>query len=72
MEDPPTDADRPLPPYYRRIKTSSATAVLGAAMIAVGEILEPTKAQVEIEHGADDRDDDSLDLDFGSLPSLDD
>ena len=63
--------DRPLPPYYRRIKGSSATAVLGAAMIAVGEILEPDKTTVEIEQTNDDRHDpEGLDLSFGDLPTL--
>ncbi len=64
--------DHPLPPYYRRIKHSSATAVLGAAMIAVGEILEPDKTTVEIEQtdGAG-HEPDQLTLRFGSLPALD-
>lgn len=66
------DEDRPLPPYYRRIKGSGATAVLGAAMIAVGEILEPDKTTVEIEQTDSDRQDpDALDLSFGALPTLD-
>ena len=75
---PGTDPDRPLPPYYRRIKegrnrSGSATVALGAAMIAVGEILEPDKTTVEIEQTSDDRHDgdDDFTLDFGDLPSLD-
>ena len=66
------DLDRPLPPYVRRIKGSGATAVLGAAMIAVGEILEPDKTSVEIEQTDGERHDpDQFDLNFGDLPSLD-
>jgi len=46
--------------------------VLGAAMLAVGEIVEPTKTDVSIEQAADSPEDDPLkDLDFGSLPPLD-
>ena len=65
------DVDRPLPFMYRRIKGSSASFALGAAMIAVGEILEPSKTSVDIELPADDeRGDDGFDLRFGSLPDL--
>ncbi len=68
----PVADDRPLPPYYRRIKGSGATAVLSAAMIAVGEILEPDKTTVEIAQTNDDRHDpDGFDLSFGDLPNLD-
>jgi len=68
--EPVTD-DRPLPPYYRRIKGSSATVVLGAAMIAVGEILEPDKTTVELEQTNDDlHDPEGLDLSVGDLPTL--
>lgn len=66
------DVDRPLPFTYRRIKGSSASFALGAAMIAVGEILEPSKTSVDIELPADDeRGDDGFDLRFGSLPDID-
>ncbi|MEM9200463.1 MAG: hypothetical protein AAGC53_02335 [Actinomycetota bacterium] len=64
--------DTPLPAATRITKSSSgAVTVLGAAMIAVGEILEPEKASVEMEQPADDLDDDSgLDLSFGDLPPI--
>ena len=62
--------DRPLPAYYRRIKGSSMTFALGAAMIAVGEILEPDKTTVEIEHPSDDPLRDDFGLSFGELPDL--
>ena len=45
--------------------------VIGAAMLAVGEIIEPHKAEVTIEQQADvDSDDPLAGLDFGSLPPL--
>jgi hypothetical protein len=70
------DPDRPLPPYYRRIKdgrsrSGTMTVALGAAMIAVGEILEPEKTTVEIEQTPDDPLGDDFDISFGDLPALD-
>ena len=66
-----TEPEQQLPAYYRRIKGSSATISLGAAMIAVGEILEPSKTTVEVEQVADDpHDPEDLDLSFGGLPEL--
>ena len=45
--------------------------ILGAAMLAVGEIIEPEKTSVEITEVADDHvPDKGLDLDFGDLPPL--
>ena len=64
--------DRPLPAYYRRMKEGSVTVALGAAMTAVGEILEPEKTSVEIEQVNDASSaDDGLRLHFGDLPELD-
>jgi len=79
MESPPPDQaphdpalpDQPLPSYYRRIKGSGATTVLSAAMIAVGEILEPEKTTVELQQTNSDPLDDDFDLSFGDLPELD-
>ena len=49
----------------------SGAVVLGAAMIAVGEILEPEKTTVEIVQMNDDHEPDlPFDLDFGDLPPL--
>lgn len=72
-------ADRPLASYYRwikdgRLKSGSATVALGAAMVAVGEILEPEKASVEIEQTVSDPLSPDLiggvEIDFGGLPEL--
>ena len=40
-------------------------------MLAVGEILEPEKTNVEIAEPSDDRGDDRLNFNFGHLPDLD-
>ena len=65
------EPEQQLPAYYRRIKGSSATISLGSAMIAVGEILEPSKTAVEVEQVADDpHDPEDLNLSFGGLPEL--
>ena len=50
----------------------SGAVILGAAMLAVGEIIEPEKTAVEIAEVADDfLPDKGLDLNFGDLPPLD-
>lgn len=66
--------DGPLPAATRITKSSSTSVtMLSAAMIAVGEILEPEKANVEMEQPADSMDDDAgLDLSFGDLPPIED
>lgn len=74
--DPP-DADRPPSqwvldappsPSYRSLGGS----VLAAAMLAVGEILEPEKTEVIIEQASDDPFGDAdLRLSFDGLPPLD-
>lgn len=65
--------DGPLPAATRIVKgRGGGVTVLSAAMLAVGEILEPEKANVEIEQQADDTGDDlGLDLSFGDLPPID-
>lgn len=65
--------DGPLPAATRITKSKGGgVTVLSAAMLAVGEILEPEKANVEIEQQADDTGDDlGLDLSFGDLPPID-
>jgi len=50
----------------------AGSVILGAAMIAVGEILEPDKTSVEITEVSDDHEPDPpLGLNFGDLPPLD-
>ncbi len=69
--EPTAERDLALPSYYRRIKGGgAATVALGAAMVAVGEILEPEKTTVEIEQTNDDPLDGDIDLSFGQLPDL--
>ena len=51
----------------------SGAVILGAAMIAVGEIIEPDKTNVEIAEVSDEHEPDpeqELKLDFGDLPPL--
>lgn len=77
MLDPPDEAERaddhldePARPP-KKVK-GGATTVLGAAMLAVGDILEPEKTTVEIVQTNDDPIDDlPFDIDFGNLPPLD-
>jgi len=76
VEEQEPGIDRPLSGYYRRIKagrqrSGSMTVALGAAMIAVGEILEPDKTAVEIEQTSNDPLPDGFDLTFDGLPELD-
>lgn len=81
MLDPPDEAehddaeiDDATAPEPRKPKPagSGATTVLGAAMLAVGDILEPEKTTVEIVQTNDDPIDDlPFDIDFGNLPPLD-
>ena len=55
----------------RKKPKGQGAVVLGAAMIAVGEILEPEKTAVEIVQTNDDPEPDlPFDLDFGDLPPL--
>ena len=49
----------------------SGAVILGAAMLAVGELIEPEKTTVELTEVADDHvPDKGLDLNFGDLPPL--
>lgn len=62
------------PPSVRP-RSRAAGSVLGAAMLAVGRIIEPSKTRVEITVEAVVPTDDPLaalgvDIDFGSLPGL--
>jgi hypothetical protein len=67
-DDPPID--RPVPAYVRITRAGGAAQVLSLAMLAVGEILEPEKASVEmVEPGRDEPGDDPFELDFTNVPS---
>ena len=58
-------------PIDSRPKGSGAV-ILGAAMLAMGEIIEPDKTSVEIAEVADEYvPEKGIDLDFGALPPID-
>ncbi len=66
-EEPDGDgSDRPRAP-----RQSGQGSVLAAAMLAVGDIIEPEKTKVEIQQHDDDPEPDlPVTLDFGDLPPL--
>lgn len=72
------EQDRELTPEERqrleeRRKKTGASQALGAAMVALGELIEPAKAHtvaMEQVNDEDDGDDLPVDLDFGKLPPL--
>ena len=67
---PESDFDTTQESEKKKPKGTGAV-VLGAAMIAIGEILEPEKTTVEIIQTNDDPEPDlPFDLDFGDLPPL--
>ena len=67
----PLESDTPIPPKKKKGGGGSAT-MLGAAMLAIGDIFEPEKTTVEIIQTDDDPiDDPPFDLNFGDLPPLD-
>lgn len=61
-------SDTPSPP--RRVRPGAAP-MLAAAMLAVGEIIEPEKTEVEIAVEAGEPLDDGIKMTFGDLPPLD-
>lgn len=61
------------PPYRTPppVRKTGQGSILAAAMLAMGEILEPEKTKVVIEQADDDPLDDlPFTLDFGDLPPL--
>ncbi|WP_420639237.1 hypothetical protein [Candidatus Poriferisocius sp.] len=55
----------------RKATGTSAGSALGAAMVALGEILEPEKTRVEIQQEDDEPEPDlPFTIDFGDLPPL--
>lgn len=68
----PSDTAPPSSPSPSRLRGGGSAGLLGAAMIAVGEILEPEKTRVEIVQTDDEPLDDlPFGIDFGDLPPLD-
>tara|TARA_B110000014_G_C19665099_1_gene349471 strand:- start:238 stop:471 length:234 start_codon:yes stop_codon:yes gene_type:complete len=75
VEENPLDTSDSVPtdPQEAGSKKPKGTGavVLGAAMIAMGEILEPEKTTIEIVQTNDDPEPNlPFDLDFGDLPPL--
>lgn len=70
---PPAAAAAPSDPTIaQRAGTTVAGAVVTAAMLGLGHVIEPDKARPDIEITADAPEQEPLDeLDFGSLPPLD-
>ncbi|MCQ3811734.1 MAG: hypothetical protein KTV68_14395 [Acidimicrobiia bacterium] len=55
----------------RKAAGTSAGSAIGAAMVALGEILEPEKTRVEIQQEDDEPEPDlPFTIDFGDLPPL--
>ncbi len=51
--------------------TAAAAPALAAAMLAVGEVIEPDKTEAVVEMRSSEPVDPELALDFGELPPLD-
>ena len=68
-DDEPEDDETPPPPMPR---AGPGASVIAAAMLGLGEVLEPEKTKVDIEEQAeaDDQDDLLIDLHFGDLPPI--
>ena len=55
----------------RKVTSSAGGSAIGAAMVALGEILEPEKTRVEIQQEDDEPEPDMpFTIDFGDLPPL--
>ena len=55
----------------RKVTGSAGGSAIGAAMVALGEILEPEKTRVEIQQEDDEPEPDMpFTIDFGDLPPL--
>lgn len=67
-----SEAPPPSGPPASRRRGGGGAGLLGAAMLAVGEVLEPDKTRVEIVQTDDEPLDDlPFGIDFGDLPPLD-
>lgn len=69
---PDDEPSEPSPePKKKKRLSGGRTTIVGAAMVAVGEIIEPDKAKVEISQPSNDpMDDPPFDIGFGDLPLL--
>lgn len=62
---------QPADGIVRKVTGSAGGSALGAAMVALGEILEPEKTRVEIQQEDDEPEPDMpFTIDFGDLPPL--
>ena len=76
VEAPPSaEPETPEKPSTTPAKSARGGSVVAAAMLGLGEVLEPEKTQTDvvIQQSLDDDDDlgRSFDLDFGQLDDLD-
>ena len=66
----PRDYERP-EGVMQKVTGSAGGSAIGAAMVALGEILEPEKVRVEIQQEDDEPEPDMpFTIDFGDLPPL--
>ncbi|MXW41682.1 MAG: hypothetical protein F4Z91_01055 [Acidimicrobiia bacterium] len=66
----PRDYEQP-DGVIRKVTGSAGGSALGAAMVALGEILEPEKTRVELQQEDDEPEPDlGFTMDFGDLPPL--
>lgn len=72
--DEESEPDVPQPESVKKPKPTRTGSVIGAAMLGLGEVLEPEKTQTDVVVQASLDDDDDLgkkfDLDFGQLEDL--
>ncbi|WP_420433789.1 hypothetical protein [Candidatus Poriferisocius sp.] len=62
---------QPADGIVRKVTGSAGGSALGAAMVALGEILEPEKTRVEVQQEDDEPEPDMpFTIDFGDLPPL--
>ncbi len=62
---------QPTEGIMRKAAGTSAGSAIGAAMVALGEILEPEKTRVEVQQEDDEPEPDlPFTIDFGDLPPL--
>ena len=71
QNDNEDEHSEPVTPADPKKAKGGGATILGAAMLAVGDIFEPEKTDVEIVQTNDDAIDDlPFNIDFGDLPPL--